>query len=391
LKAVNGDKKGLVTLSREYNLIKKVFQHVILEGDSYEVGHQLGEILKKHNPETVKWFISAKVEPEKLGFWDFEDLQAFYEEHCPGINDEIQGLADSFGVKLCELQAYNLPVPRQSNCSHFAVLSSVTSDRHVYVGRSYEYNQHMNDFRLCTARIKGKAKHIGFMENLVGWDDGMNEHGLCVTFSGGGTFKKEPTKTGFPFFFVVRALLDNCKTVAEALKHMEKMPVYGFWNFLLTDKGNNAALAQYFDGGYNIKQINEDSSEQFLFCTNHYVLPDMVKYQKYAGDWILRNSKKRYELIGNVLSHAAPKIGKENIRDLLSEELYSGVCGHYYTDYFGTLFSVIYDLTDLKAEVCFGAPTHNKWQKPFSLKDSVGVKPYLAILPDKPIKLDELW
>ena len=66
------------------------------------------------------------------------------------------------------------------------------------------------------------------MENLVGRDDGMNEHGLCVTFSGGGTLKKEPTKAGFPFFLVVRALLDNCKTVAEALKHLEKMPVYGF-------------------------------------------------------------------------------------------------------------------------------------------------------------------
>jgi predicted choloylglycine hydrolase len=378
-------------LSKEYNLIKKVFQHVVLEGTSYKVGQQLGEILKKHNPETVKWFVSAKVEPEKLGFNNFEDLQAFYEEYCPGIYDEILGLADCFGAKLSNLQVYNLPVPQRSNCSQFTVLSSVTNNKHVYVGRSYEYNQQINDFRLCTVRIKGKVKHIGFMENLLGRDDGMNEFGLCVTFSGGGTFKKEPTKVGFPFFLVVRTLLDNCKTVVEAVKYLEKMPVYGFWNFLLTDKSNNAALMQYFDGEYGIKQINKGSSEQYLYSTNHYVLPDMVKYQKYAGDWILRNSKKRYELIENVLSYAAPKVSKENIKNLLSKELYSGVCGHYYTDYFGTLFSVIYDLTDLKAEVCFGAPTHNKWQKPFSLKDPVGVKPYLAILPDKPITHDELW
>lgn len=375
----------------EYKLIKKVYQHVILEGSSYQVGRQLGEVLKKHSPETVRWFVSAKVEPEKLGFWNIEDLQDFYEQHCPGINDEIQGLADSFNAKLTELQAYNLPITRQGYCSHFAVFSSATSDGHVYVGRSYEYNQRMNDFRLCTARIKGKAKHLGFMENLVGLDDGINEHGLCVTFSGGGTFKREPTKAGFPFFLVVRALLDNCRTVDEALKHLEKMPVYGFWNFLITDKGNNAALAQYFDGECSIKRIDMSSSERFLSCTNHYVLPDMVKYQKYAGDWILRDSKKRYELIGNMLSKAAPKISREDIRGLLSKELYDGVCGHYYTDYFGTLFSVIYDLTDLTAEVCFGAPTHNKWQKPFTLKDPVGVKPYMAVLPDKPIKSDELW
>jgi predicted choloylglycine hydrolase len=378
-------------LSMGHNLLKKVFQHVVLEGTSYDVGQQLGEILKKHNPETVKWFVSAKVEPEKLGFKNFVDLQAFYEEYCPGINDEILGLADSFGAKPCYLQVYCLPILQHSNCSQFAVLSSITNSKHVYVGRSYEYNQQMNDFRLCTVRIKGKVKHIGFMENLLERDDGMNEYGLCVTFSGGGTFKKEPTKVGFPFFLVVRTLLDNCKTVAEAIKHLEKMPVYGFWNFLLTDKNNNAALMQYFDGEYSVKQINRGSSEQCLYSTNHYVLPDMVKYQKYAGDWILRNSKKRYELIENVLSHAAPKISKENIKNLLSKELYSGVCGHYYTDYFGTLFSVIYDLTNLKAEVCFGAPTHNKWHKPFSLKYPIGVKSYSAILPDKSITHDELW
>jgi len=76
---------------------------------------------------------------------------------------------------------------------------------------------------------------------------------------------------------------------------------------------------------------------------------------------------------------------------LLSTEIYDGVCGHYYTDYFGTLFSIIYDLTDLKADICFGAPTHNAWQKPFSLDDPIGVNHYSAIFPDKSIKLDELW
>jgi len=377
--------------SKEYNLIKKDFQHVVLEGTEYEIGQQLGEILKKYSPETVKWFTSANIEPAKLGFKDFEDLQSFIEEYCPGITDEALGLADCFSTKLNELQVYNLPIPKQGNCSHFAVLSYVTDDRHTYVGRSYEYNQEFNDFRLCTVRIKGKAKHIGFMENLLGRDDGMNEHGLCVTFSGGGTFKKEPTKKGFPFFLIVRTLLDNLKTVAEALEHLRKMPVYGFWNFLITDKNGNAALAQFFDGEYGIKQINGDSSEQFLLCTNHYMLPEMVKYQKYAGDWILRNSKKRFELINETLSLAAPNISKEDLRELLSKELYDGVCGHYYTDYFGTLFSAIYDLTDLKVNVCFGAPTHNKWQKPFSLNNPIGAKRYPAILPNKSIKSDELW
>lgn len=380
-----------MALGGEYNIIKKNFQHVVLEGTAYEVGQQQGEILKRQNPEAVRWCTSGKTELGKPGFKDFEELQAFYEEYCPGITDEIRGLADSFGVKPDRLQLYSPPIYQPGNCSQFAMLSSVTDDKHVYVGRSYEYNQEMNDFRLCTVRIKGKIEHVGFTEFLLGRDDGMNDHGLCVTFSGGGTFKREPTKKGFNFFLVVRALLDNCKTVAEALEHLQKMPVSGYWNFLITDKNNNTALVQFFDGEYATKQINSDSFEQYLSSTNHYVLPEMAKYQKYAGDWILESSKKRFELINATLSRAAPSISKGDIRDLLSKEIYDGVCGHYYTDYFGTLFAIIYDLTDLKADICFGAPTHNDWQKPFSLDDPIGVNHYSAILPDKSIKLDALW
>jgi predicted choloylglycine hydrolase len=381
----------LIILSEKYNLIKKDFQHIVLEGTAYEVGKRQAEILKKQNPEAAKWFASATTDPKKMGFHSFEELQDFYEEHCSGINDEILGLADGSGAKPDQLQLYSPPIYQPGNCSQIAVLSSVTDNEHVCVGRSYEFSDKMNDFRLCTVRIKGKIKHTGFTEFLLGRDDGMNEHGLCVTFAGGGTFKRQPTKKGFNFFLVVRTLLDNCKTVEESLKHLKKPPISGYWNLLVTDKNNNAALMQFFDGKYGVHQIDQDSTEQYLFSTNHYVLPNMVKYQKYAGDWILKNSKKRYELIGTALSRAAPNISKEDIRKLLSRELYDGVCGHYYTDYFGTLFSIIYDLTDLKADICFGAPTHNEWHNQLSLDDPVGINYHSAIFPDKSIKLDQLW
>jgi predicted choloylglycine hydrolase len=378
-------------LSERYNLIRKDFQHIVLEGTAYEIGQQQAEILKKQNPEAAKWFASAMVDPRKMGFNSFEELQATYEECCPGITDEILGLADGFGANPDRLQVYNPPVYQLGNCSQFAILSSVTEDKHVYVGRSYEFNHSNNDFRLCTVRIKGKIKHMGFTEFLLGRDDGINDHGLCVTFAGGGTFKREATKKGFNFFLLVRALLDNCKSVAESVEHLKKTPVSGYWNFLMTDTSNNAALMQFFDGEYSVKQIDENSTEQYLFSTNHYVLPELVKYQKYAGDWILKNSKKRFELINATLSHAASHISKKDIRNLLSKEIYDGLCGHYYTDYFGTLFSIIYDLTELKADICFGAPTHNDWHSQLSLDDSPGVNRYSAILPDKSIKSDHLW
>ncbi|MGQ9596763.1 MAG: carcinine hydrolase/isopenicillin-N N-acyltransferase family protein [Thermoproteota archaeon] len=58
-------------------------------------------------------------------------------------------------------------------------------------------------------------------------------------------------------------LLDNCRTVDEAVEQLQKIPVGGYWSFLMTDKNNKAALAQFFDGGYAIKRIGPDSAEQW--------------------------------------------------------------------------------------------------------------------------------
>ncbi|MFW9889835.1 MAG: hypothetical protein ACFFER_16725, partial [Candidatus Thorarchaeota archaeon] len=68
-----------------------------------------------------------------------------------------------------------------------------------------------------------------------------------------------------------------------------------------------------------------------------------------------------------------------------------GLAGQYYTDYFGTLFSLIFDLTDLKVDVCFGIPTHNRWQNPITFDGPIGVTHFKAIFPDKSIECDELW
>lgn len=378
-------------MTNEFNIIKKTFHHDVVEGTHYEIGKQQAEYLKERAPKSVEWLTKKDLDPKKLGFNNFEELEDHYEEFCPGIIDEFNGFADGLGVKPRELSLFGPPIFAHSNCSQIAITSPITKDNHVYVARSYEFNHTQDDFRLLTTRIKGKAKTIGFTGFVLGRNDGMNEYGFCVTFTGGGTFKSKPKNTGFQFFLIVRSLLDYCKTVDDAIKYLEKVPVHGFWNFLMTDKSDNAALAQFYDQDYAIKRIGKDYTEKMIYSGNHYRLPEMVKYQEYAGDWILKNSTKRCEIIESALSSAAPNITKENIRKLLSEPIYKGLCGYYYTDYFGTLFSIIFDLTDLKADICFGIPTHNEWQKPFTFDDPVGVKKYQAIFPDISIKTDELW
>ncbi len=379
-------------MNRDYNLVNGKFQHVVLEGTAYEVGKMQGEILKNDREMrariegAISSFLSqlgvskdGKPDLKTMGFHDFEELQAFFEEYCPGLNEEMQGFADSMGVEISEVPFYGATYYVPKNCSQVAVLSSVTDDEHVYVGRSYEWAYTEEDLRLCTTRVKGKAKHIGFSTFLFGRADGLNEHGVSVTFTGGGIFGVPQKQQGFQSYLVIRSILDCCESVDDAMGLVQKMPISGFFNLLIADRSSNAVLVEFADGTRDIKRINKNSEDKCLFSTNHYTLPRTMKSNE-LNCGIIGQSWKRYQLLASNLNTASV-VKKEALRTILSKKFPKGLCDHYYSEAFGTVWSLIFDLTSIKADICFGAPTHNKWHS-FALNEPSGVKEYPAVFPD---------
>ncbi len=175
-------------------------------------------------------------------------------------------------------------------------------------------------------------------------------------------------------------LLDNCKSVDDAEQLIQTMPLSGFFNLLVVDSKSNAALVEFADGTMDMKRIDNNSESKCLSSTNHYALAATVK-SNMLNCGIINNSRKRYQLLESALGDAAPRITKETLRTILSKSYPNGVCDHYYSEAFGTLWSAIFDLTSLKADICFGAPTHNKWRS-FTLNEPVGVTESPAIFPD---------
>ncbi len=379
-------------MNRDYNIINGKFHHIILEGTAYEVGKRQGEILKGDEEmrarieRSISSFSSqlgaskdGKPDLNKMGFQDFDELQGFFEEHCPGLNEEIKGFADSLGVEISEVPFYGATYNVRRNCSQVAVLSSATHDKHVYVGRSYEWTHTEEDLRLCTTRVKGKAAHIGFSIFLFGRADGLNEHGVSVTFTGGGIFGVPLKQQGFQSHLVIRSLLDSCESVDDAIELVQKIPISGFFNLLIADRSSNAVLVEFADGTRDIKRINCNSEDKWLFSTNHYTLPATTRSNE-LNCGIIGQSRKRYQLLASNLAGAS-EVKKEALRTILSRKFPKGLCDYYYSEGFGTVWSLIFDLTTIEADICFGAPTHNKWQS-FALNEPSGAKEYPAIFPD---------
>ncbi len=236
--------------------------------------------------------------------------------------------------------------------------------------------------RLCTTRVEGKPAHIGFSDMVFGRTGGINEYGFCVTTSWGAPMMWPPCH-GLPFFAVVRSLLDRCHNVDEAIDTFASIPVAWCTTFILSDSGGNAALIEVAGEDRGMKRTGNRSSAQYLHATNHYTLPGLEAYTSK----IRRESVARRDTVGSRIEAAIPKVSKKTIQDLVSDPVPNGVCLHHYSIGLGTLWSLVYDVTEKTVDVCFGAPSSekNQWHG-FGLDDPIGITEYNAHVPNEPAK-----
>ncbi len=352
------------------------YTHSVREGTAYEVGKQQGESILRY-PEAAQFFSSPLPERGPLTPQQAETALNFFQKHCPGLNEEIQGFADALGVPAEQIVYYAFTYQHSGHCSHFAVLPSLSADGHLRVGRSYEFNHNQTDMCLVTTRVQGHAAHTGFSEVMFGRDDGLNEHGLCATISAGAPMA--PTEPGgCTFWAVIRTVLDRCATVDEALEVVQSIPISFNFNLILADRSGQAALVEIACSHRAVKRIQAGSAEQKVIATNHYNLPEMKPYDL-GRMW---NSLLRFRAIQSRLDAMGSPVTPEGIRAILSDMIPKGVCCHHYTDYLGTLWSEVIDVTAGALEVCFGAPTHNPWHT-IDLHSPVGETKFPVQLPDK--------
>jgi predicted choloylglycine hydrolase len=366
--------------NEELELIDVKYHHFVLEGSPYEVGKQLGELIRLE-PGPHQFFTSGRVDLQKLGFKDFETLWYYCEECCPGIIEEMQGFADELEISPQNIPFWNWTFAPAlgGECSQLTVLSTATQDQHIYAARSYEWTHKEEDLKFITTRVNGKANHIGFSCLLFGRHDGINEHGLVVSMSGGGIFRVPFKNRGPMFWLTLRALLDNGTSVKSALNLLETLPMTGYLTFMLVDKTDTAALVEVADGTMSVKHITSESSEPYGFSVNHFRHDDKVKYNR-LNVGIIHHSKIREGIIARYIDQYAPEISKQNFHDLFATLHPEGLCNHFYNDGFGTLWSMIFDVTAGSVDICCGAPTHND-SHTYGLQDPKGSTPIPTIIP----------
>ncbi|PKO02419.1 MAG: hypothetical protein CVU43_07840 [Chloroflexi bacterium HGW-Chloroflexi-5] len=337
-----------------------VFQHIHLKGDPYQIGRLQAEAVK-HIPQFVGFLKSGA---GKFTEEQFNRVSSQMEHFCPGINAEMEGFADGLGIPLADLVYYAYTFLPKGKCSHFALLPSRTAEGRTLVGRSYEFGVDTEDMRLCTLQANNKFAFIGSSLIFFGYTEGMNEHGLVVTMSAGGmptgleAGMRASIQDGFQFWFVIRAVLERCKTVDEAIQLIKEIPTCGNPNLIVAGKSGEAALIEVFGPHKAVKKIESKTTEQMISSTNHFNLPEMEPYR----DPVWVNSQTRYDAIQTRLS-GPQKVSKQAIKSLLSDEYPNGLACHFYEEWFGTLRSMIFDPQAGEIDMCFGSPVDGAWYR----------------------------
>lgn len=327
-----------------------------LKGTSEEAGRQQGVFAVEQSA-----FMRMAVLPERMPEQRLREAIKLLDQYCPGINDEIHGAAEAIGVEPGRM-AYYAGTDIQAGCSHCAVLPGKSADGRTYVLRNYDLSPELTDMRLCYTDIQGLYRHTGFSASLFGRTEGMNEHGLCVTFSACGQPVGEvqgmrPAKLrGLQFWAVVRTVLERCRSTAGAVDAIRDMPIASNMNLIIADPSGEAALIETFDGKLAVHDTDGSSSQPYVTATNHPLFAEVERLEPRK----LNHSVIRHRLLNDMLEKQ-DLVGKQDLKAMVETEYPHGLTVHNYRQWFGTLHSVLFDLEERSLDVCFGSPLMNPW------------------------------
>ncbi|HEX3078383.1 MAG TPA: C45 family peptidase [Lachnospiraceae bacterium] len=331
------------------------FTKFVQEGTHYEIGRQRGEYARNNN-ELTKCLTELPEGMLRPSNEDIRKRQALFEKWCPGIGYELKGLADGLNVAEEQLTHYCYGYNEHPRgCSIVAVSPHIAMDGHTLVARSYEYSSD-DELIYSVTRVDGKYAHAGFSLFHVGRFDGINEKGMCVAISSTEcVHSSDGEGNGIHFWIAVRSVLDNCANTEEALRLLEDMPIASNVNIMLADSLGDCAVVEILNlRGVSTKAVRRNDG--YLCAFNHY--RDSLHTSKFPGRRYF--SAVREDIVDKFMREHG-KVEVNDLKDLLSDRIPAGLCCHAYSDWFGTLRSMVFDVTEHKLWVCFGSPESGSW------------------------------
>ncbi|SIS39760.1 Predicted choloylglycine hydrolase [Salimicrobium flavidum] len=261
-------------------IVKQVYSDVFqFRGSHYDFGYQQGI-----------WLKDSPILPNRNKQWsgrrnrhfiiDYNEIRTIFMKFSPGIWDEIHGLADALGLPIEEavqnFGGYYLEFGK-SGCSIYTnpniLVRNYDSDPVAYEGR----------YMLYQPTDEGYAT-VGPSMQITGRTDGMNEHGLAMGYN---FINRIGSGTGFLCNMIGRMILENSRTIEEAIELLRNIPHRRAFSYVLLDATGRSVVVEASARDVKVREGN--------ISTNHF--HRLTEENRYRMD----DSINRYQTMENAL------------------------------------------------------------------------------------------
>ena len=319
--------------------------HPRLKGNHYEMGKHYGNLLYKTGED-----LSSVIKITKEQRLFREKCLKIYENYLKDIMEEVKGLADGLHQKYEDV-AYWLFNIYCNEEIHGCTVFAVRNKDKVYMARNMDmFPEYKKTSESVLYRVEGKNTFLAHSTAMISLEDGINEHGLSIALT---FLLSKKIKPGINGGFIVRKVLEDCKTTEEAIAMIKKLPISSSHNLVIADQNGKMAVLECTSEAINVRY-----DDNYVIATNHYVSKNMIKFNNREDNWYCTND--RYNTIDNYLKNN-PDIDFNKCKEIISGK-YGFVCHFEKKLHFDTIWSAVYDLNTLYNEICEGNPHKSKYK-----------------------------
>ncbi len=244
----------------------------VVKGTPYEMGHQLGTILKEDINTTLTYFLKA-AQHEAPQLLSDEQLDKAWETNSPYIDnrvkEEMKGIAEGSGIDIKLFQrSHIIPLITPYSCSGVAVWGKGTANGHTLQIRNLDFTMDagLQDHPVVVIYVPNEgAAHVNVsFAGYIASHTGMNANHL-VFGEKGESPRSEMTYDikGAHFSFLFRKMMYDTKTLDDILTTIKTTPLIKRY-FLFFSDGNKAT-----QGGAKVLVSTPDEVKYHIWKDNN--------------------------------------------------------------------------------------------------------------------------
>ncbi len=250
---------------------------VIVAGSPEEMGSATGELCAAEIAQMgSRILVAAAGYAVGKDDWFFTRIDEVMQRTLPYTPErflvECDAMSRSAGIREREGRHLNF-FPEMFHCSGIAVRGQASAGGEIIHARVLDYMRDLGLYDLATVQIFLPDDHYAWASvgyaGFIGTVTAMNEHGLAMGEMGGAGYGDWD---GIPMSFLMRRIMEECRTVAEAVKLLKETPLTCEYYYILSDPagdlaavsaraGENGELSFYAPGDQNprLPKVPEDT------------------------------------------------------------------------------------------------------------------------------------